>query len=414
MARRLKLFDDELIAKRVYTKIENASKSSYNYKKKNYSTNKNENNPRGKEAVIKISGNSKNLDSFKRHIEYITRDYELPLYDDEGNIYEGKDEIKEYIELYNIDGAIPEYENTNKRERREVLNFIFSMKEHHTTPKDKLMEAVIKSVKEKYPDNPACFSFHGDTDNPHIHCDLKIQDINGKRIDVKIADLHKLRQDYAKNLRDLGIEAYATRRYEKYDLDKNKNINFDTTVQDKNLTGAGEEKIKNHHYEVVEFGKAKYKFDENAKDSFYVKYKSTKGEIIDIWGEDLERVVKENDVKVGEFVKFKVTDKTPVEVQTKKLNKKTNKWTVYKKTALKNVWDCSILGRAEKDLKMVSDKENRKPIYSSKVVISELEKKTAEFIRMKKEREAKQGLNLSSKNKGNKFAHLKKKDDLER
>ena len=221
-----------------------------------------------------------------------------------------------------------------------------------------------------------------------------------------------MRKDYAKNLRDLGIEAYATRKYEKYDKDKN--INLDTTVQDKNLTGAGENKIKNHHYEVVEFGKAKYKFDEKAKDSFYVKYKTTKDEIIDIWGEDLERVVKENDVKVGEFVKFKVTDKTPVEVQTKKLNKKTNKWTVYKKTALKNVWDCSILGRAEKDLKMVSDKENRKPIYSSKVVISELEKKTAEFIRMKKEREAKQGLNLSSKNKGNKFAHLKKKDDLER
>ena len=34
MARRLKLFDDELIAKRVFTKIENGSKSSYNYKKK--------------------------------------------------------------------------------------------------------------------------------------------------------------------------------------------------------------------------------------------------------------------------------------------------------------------------------------------------------------------------------------------
>ena len=410
MARRLKLFDDELIAKRVYTKIENASKSSYNYKKKNYSTNKNENNPRGKEAVIKISGNSKNLDSFKRHIEYITRDYELPLYDDEGNIYEGKDEIKEYIELYNIDGAIPEYENTNKRERREVLNFVFSMKEHHTTPKDKLIEAVIKSIKEKYPDNPACFSFHGDTDNPHIHCDLKIQDINGKRIDVKIADLHKLRQDYAKNLRDLGIEAYATRRYEKYDLDKDKNID---AVQDKNLTGTGENKIKNHHYEVVEFGKAKYKFDEKAKDSFYVKYKTTKDEIIDIWGEDLERVVKENDVKVGEFVKFKVTDKTPVEVQTKKLNKKTNKWTVYKKTALKNVWDCSILGRAEKDLKMASKTSDRKVKYTSETVVSDLDKKNAEFIRMKKEREAKQGLNLSSQTKG-KFGQLKKKDGLDR
>ena len=410
MARRLKLFDDELIAKRVYTKIENASKSSYNYKKKNYSTNKNENNPRGKEAVIKISGNSKNLDSFKRHIEYITRDYELPLYDDEGNIYEGKDEIKEYIELYNIDGAIPEYENTNKRERREVLNFIFSMKEHHTTPKDKLMEAVIKSVKEKYPDNPACFSFHGDTDNPHIHCDLKIQDINGKRIDVKIADLHKLRQDYAKNLRDLGIEAYATRRYEKYDLDKDKNID---AVQDKNLTGTGENKIKNHHYEVVEFGKAKYKFDENTKDSFYVKYKTNRGEIIDIWSEDLERVVKENDIKVGEHVRFKITDKSPVEVQQKRFNKKTKKWTIYKKTALKNVWDCSILGRAEKDLKMASKTSDRKVKYTSETVVSDLDKKNAEFIRMKKEREAKQGLNLSSQTKG-KFGQLKKKDGLDR
>ncbi|MFA7087363.1 MAG: MobP1 family relaxase, partial [Aliarcobacter sp.] len=390
MARRLKLFDDELRAKKVITKLERDSKSSHNYKKKNYSTNKNENNPRGKEAVIKITGNTKNLESFKRHIEYITREYELPLYDNDGNKYEGKDEIKDYIDMYNFDNAIPDYDESIYKERREVLNFVFSMKEQNTTPKDKLMEAVIKSVKEKYPDNPACFSFHGDTDNPHIHCDLKIQSLDGKRIDVKIADLQKLRKDYAKNLRDLGIEAYATRKYEKYDYDKDKNII--PKEKDIKIDGAGENKIKNHHYEVVEFGKAKYKFDEKAKDSFYVKYKTTKDEIIDIWGEDLERVVKENDVKVGEFVKFKVTDKTPVEVQTKKLNKKTNKWTVYKKTALKNVWDCSILGRAEKDLKMVSDKENRKPIYSSKVVISELEKKTAEFIRMKKEREAKQGL----------------------
>ena len=69
--------------------------------------------------------------------------------------------------------------------------------------------------------------------------------------------------------------------------------------------------------------------DENEKDSFYVKYKSTKGEIIDIWSEDLERVVKENDIKVGEFVRFKIIDKTPVEIKAKRLNKKTNKSIYY-------------------------------------------------------------------------------------
>jgi hypothetical protein len=102
-------------------------------------------------------------------------------------------------------------------------------------------------------------------------------------------------------------------------------------------------------------------------------------------------------------------------VQQKRFNKKTKKWTIYKKTALKNVWDCSILGRAEKDLKMASKTSDRKVKYATETIeLTELEKKNAEFIRIKKEREAKQGLNLSSKNKSNKFAHLKKKDDFER
>lgn len=408
MARRYRLSEDELLAKRVYTKLENASKTSYNHKQKNKNSTKNKDNPRAKEAVIKITGSSKNLDVFKRHIEYITRDYELPLYDNDGNKYEGKDEIKDYIDLYNHDGAIPEFEKINGKERREVMNFVFSMKEHNSTPADKLMEAVIKSVKEKYPNNPACFSFHGDTDNPHIHCDLRIQDINGHRIDFKHKDRYDLRRDYAKNLRDLGIEAYATSRNVKYDLDKNKN--FDRTIQDKNLAGADENKIKNHHYEVVEFGKAKYKFDENAKDSFFVKYKSTRGEIIDIWSEDLERIIKENDIKVGEYARFKKVDKSPVEVQQKRFNKKTKKWTIYKKTAFKNVWDCSILGRAEKDLKMPSKTNDRKVKYGTEIVVD----KTAEFIRMKKEREAKQGLNISTGKKPNKFGKPIKKDDRDR
>lgn len=408
MARRYRLFEDELLAKRVYTKLENASKTAYNHKKKNKNSTKNKDNPRGKEAVIKITGSSKNLDVFKKHIEYITRDYELPLYDNDGNKYEGKDEIKDYIDLYNHDGAIPEFENINGKERREVMNFVFSMKEHNSTPADKLMEAVIKSVREKYPNNPAVFSFHGDTDNPHIHCDLRIQDINGHRIDFKHKDRYDLRRDYAKNLRDLGIEAYATSRNVKYDLDKNKN--FDTTVQDKNLTGADEDKTKNHHYEVTEFGKAKYKFDENAKDSFYVKYKTTRGEIIDIWGEDLEKVVKENDIKVGEHVRFKITDKIPFEVKVKRFDKKTKKYSVYTKSVLKNVWDCSILGRAEKDLKSVPKTNDRKVKYGTETVVD----KTAEFIRMKKEREAKQGLNISTGKKLNKFGKPIKKDDRDR
>ena len=121
--------------------------------------------------------------------------------------------------------------------------------------------------------------------------------------------------------------------------------------------------MKNHYYEVVEFGNAKYKFDANGKDSFFVKYKTTKGDIVDIWSEDLQRVVKENDIKVGEFVKFKIVGKEPVVVKTKRFNKKTNKWTVYTKQSLKNVWDCSVAGRLEKDLKTIPKQKQEIPKY---------------------------------------------------
>lgn len=356
MSRRYKLDEDELRAKRVFSKIDYASKSAYNYKRKNQSIQENspkKYNPRSKEAVIKITGKSTNLDAFKRHIEYITREYTLPLFDDEGNIYKCEEDIKDYIKLYNIDGAIPEYEHSRKKERNEVMNFVFSMKEHNTTPADKLMRAVVKTIKDKYPNNPACFSFHGDTDNPHIHCDLRLESITGERVYFKHKDRYELRQEYAKNLRDLGIEASATRRYEKYNLDKN--------IANANIN---EKSIKNHHYEVVEFGNAKYKFDESAKDSFFVKYKSKNGDIIDIWSEDLQRVVKENDIKVGEFVRFKIVDKLPITVKAKRFNKKTNKWTVYTKQSLKNVWDCSVAGRLEKDLKTIPKQQQEIPKYS--------------------------------------------------
>ncbi len=104
MSRRYKLDEDELRAKRVFSKINYASKSAYNYKRKNQNSKENspkKYNPRSKEAVIKITGKSTNLDAFKRHIEYITREYTLPLFDDEGNIYKGEEDIKDYIKLWN-------------------------------------------------------------------------------------------------------------------------------------------------------------------------------------------------------------------------------------------------------------------------------------------------------------------------
>jgi hypothetical protein len=281
MGRRVKFFDDEVLAKRIYTKIETASKSSYNYKKSNLKqkvnySKKQINHARSKEVVVKITGNSKNLQQWQKHFNYNTRAGNLIAFEDEFTTYKGKDELDKLKEFFNDSGMNISNEGEHLREKREVMHFAFSMKEHETTPAAKLLRSVMKTVKEKYPNNASYFVFHGDTDNPHIHCDLKITGDDGKRIDVRKADLFQLRKDFAQNLRDLGIDATATKKYERT---------------------PNKDQIQNHHYEIVDFGKANYKFDEKEKESYFVKYKTTKGEIIDIWSKDLEKLVDDSQLK---------------------------------------------------------------------------------------------------------------------
>ncbi|MFX4266808.1 MobP1 family relaxase [Aliarcobacter butzleri] len=403
MTKRMKVFDeDELRAKRVFTRIERNSKSAFAYKHKSTVKNtKKFDTPFSKEVVVKLTGASNNYQQWKKHFNYNIKKFDYTLFEDENIIYKGEDELKQFEQYFNDFGPqIPNQSEIKGKGKREVLQFAFSMKHHETTPADKLMEAVIKTVKEKYPNNASYFVYHGDTDNPHIHCDLKIAGADGKRIDVRKADLLQLRKKFAKNLNDLGIEAYATSKKER--------------LKDKSIVKDRIENMKNHHYEVSEFGKAKYKFDDKNSESYFVSYKTKGGDITTIWGKELENVIKDNNIVPGEFVKFKKVDKTPVETVIRKKSKN-GKREVYKKTSFKDVWDCSILGRAEKDLIVNPNIKDKKVSYNyEEQQLSEIEKKNAQFLKMKKEREAKQGLNISSNAKGNKFSHLKKKDDLER
>lgn len=403
MTKRMKVFDeDELRAKRVFTRIERNSKSAFAYKHKSTIKNtKKFDTPFSKEVVVKLTGASNNYQQWKKHFNYNIKKFDYTLFEDENIIYKGDDELKQFEQYFNDFGPqIPNQSEIKGKGKREVLQFAFSMKHHETTPADKLMEAVIKTVKEKYPNNASYFVYHSDTDNPHIHCDLKIAGADGKRIDVRKADLLQLRKKFAKNLNDLGIEAYATSKKER--------------LKDKSIIKDRIENMKNHHYEVTEFGKAKYKFDNKNSESYFVSYKTKGGDITTIWGKELENVIKDNNIVPGEFVKFKKVDKTPVETVIRKKSKN-GKREVYKKTSFKDVWDCSILGRAEKDLIVNPNIKDKKVSYNyEEQQLSDIEKKNAQFLKMKKEREAKQGLNISSNVKGNKFSHLKKKDNLER
>ena len=107
MSKRPKIFEDELRAKKVYTKIEKASNLPKNYNKKTNQGFKKpmmKNTPRGKEVVIKITGNSKNFQHWKAHLDYVTRKGELEIVADKDTKYQGLEDNKAFSKFFNNSG----------------------------------------------------------------------------------------------------------------------------------------------------------------------------------------------------------------------------------------------------------------------------------------------------------------------
>ena len=103
---------------------------------------------------------------------------------------------------------------------------------------------------------------------------------------------------------------------------------------------------KPHHYEVINFGVANFKFDSENRMSNFVRYRTSKGKDIDIWADDLERVIKDHKIQIGEYCRFAITAEEPKTIKIQ--DKKSKKW--YEKTVYKKTWDVSIEKRAEKIL----------------------------------------------------------------
>ena len=92
-----------------------------------------------------------------------------------------------------------------------VHNIIFSMPPG--TPSEKVLEAVRKlalnewQLKHRY-----AMALHTDDDHPHVHVVVKAVSEQGQRLNIKKATLRGWRQQFASNLRELGIAANATER----------------------------------------------------------------------------------------------------------------------------------------------------------------------------------------------------------
>lgn len=177
------------------------------------------------EVMVKITSACKGMTQIGRHIDYISRKGEIDMEDQDGLILRGKDRLKDLKAEWRSGG--PE-EISPTSQRRDTLNIVFSMPAH--TDEVSMKRAVRAFAVAEFKGHQYVFAYHTqatdpDPDppaHPHVHLSVKTQGWSGRRLNPRKADLQRWREDFAAQLRAHGIEANATSRLARLNLDRGK------------------------------------------------------------------------------------------------------------------------------------------------------------------------------------------------
>jgi hypothetical protein len=166
------------------------------------------------EVMVKVSGGARTVAGVERHLDYIGRKGKLGLEADTGEHLDGKGFEGKLTEDWNLDleaHESPERSIRGRRPPKLVHNVIFSMPPG--TPSGKVLRAVHKlAINEWQFKHRYAMALHTDDDHPHVHVVVKAMSEQGQRLNIKKATLRAWRQQFAANLRELGVAANATER----------------------------------------------------------------------------------------------------------------------------------------------------------------------------------------------------------
>ena len=164
------------------------------------------------EVMVKVSGGARTLGGVERHMDYIGREGELGVDMDDGQRLTGKGFERAVVHDWELSvEALPRQRGSGRKPTKLVHNLIFSMPPG--TDPQKVLKAVRKlasnewQLKHRY-----AIALHTDDRHPHVHVVLKAVREQGQRLNIRKATLRDWREQFAENLRELGIAANATER----------------------------------------------------------------------------------------------------------------------------------------------------------------------------------------------------------
>jgi type IV secretory pathway VirD2 relaxase len=159
------------------------------------------------EVMVKITGFCKGAGHVKSHINYITRNGNVEMENDRGEIFSGKKEVESYFS----DWANDIGDSKRNKNQRDTVRMVLSMPEG--TDPESVRQAVREFAKSNFAKNHEyVFVLHTDELHPHCHLTIKSLGFDGKRLNPRKDDLQYWREEFAEKMRDQGVNAEATSR----------------------------------------------------------------------------------------------------------------------------------------------------------------------------------------------------------
>lgn len=166
------------------------------------------------EVMVKVlSRSASDLNTVRKHLEYIGRKGEVDLETDSGEKAKLAEDILDDWDL-ELDECRPGADlsaTDRKQPPRLVHKVLFSMPAG--TPPAKVLGAVQNFCREEFGlKHRYVMALHTDEPHPHVHVVIKAISEQGARLNIRKPMLREWRAEFARHLRMLGVAANATDR----------------------------------------------------------------------------------------------------------------------------------------------------------------------------------------------------------
>ncbi|MBS0151031.1 MAG: hypothetical protein JSR31_08825 [Nitrospira sp.] len=169
---------------------------------------------RAPQVVVKLVKAPKGMKGISNNLTYISRDGQLEIEDQDGQVIQGKDAVADLKAEWR-DGGMPIAADSTMRDafhlvlsmptRTDPLSVQRAARDFAAREFSGFQYAMVLHTFETDPDpNPS--------QHPHVHLTVKAAGFDGIRLNPRKADLQRWREGFAEALREHGIEATTTSR----------------------------------------------------------------------------------------------------------------------------------------------------------------------------------------------------------